>query len=231
MIASEPTLIGFFTSLFFLTGLFIYSFFYIFKKERELQKRDREIDLKLAESIKQTHLKSEVILAQAVEDAKKILTETHIFKETVEKDLRMSLQEEIIEYRKILQASLQKTSVTYEKIFADAAHYYSEMTKEVGSKLKQAEEKNIESFRDLTEDQSLTAKFYIQRKVNEELEKAKKEIDEYKKDQESLIQSSIKNFMLKISEEVLDGSLTPEQQEKLIFKALEKAKNSRIFEL
>jgi F0F1-type ATP synthase membrane subunit b/b' len=116
-------------------------------------------------------------------------------------------------------------------VLLQTGNLYAQSIREATSKLKENQDKNAQTFKSMIEDQSLTAKFYIQRKIDEELEKAKKEIDEYKEGERKKIDKAIRNVIISLSEDVFEGSLSVDQQEKLIFRALEEAQKKHILEI
>ncbi len=229
VIFSDPAILGFITSVCFLTALFIYALYYILKRQSELQKKEREFEKKANRIIEKAEEHAEEIVKDAAKSAEAILTQSKTFKEGLEKDLKGTLNSEMNVYKDLLNEKLSSVLTNYQKVLTQTGSIYANSIKEANFELKQAQQKNAENFKTVLEDQTLTAKFYIQRKVNEELDKAKKEIDEYKEEEKKRIQSTVQNIIMSLSENVFDGTLTIEQQEKLIFKALEEAKNKNIF--
>lgn len=229
IIFSDPAILGFITSVCFLTALFIYALYYILKRQSELQKKEREFEKKANRIIEKAEEHAEEIVKDAAKSAEAILTQSKTFKEGLEKDLKGTLNSEMNVYKDLLNEKLSSVLTNYQKVLTQTGSIYANSIKEANQELKLAQQKNAENFKSVIEDQSLTAKFYIQRKVNEELDKAKKEIDEYKEEEKKRIQSTVQNIILSLSENVFDGTLTIEQQEKLIFKALAEAKNKDIF--
>lgn len=227
-IISDPTILGFLTSVFFLTGLFIYALYYILKRQSELQKREREFEKKAARIVEKAQEQAQEILTDAAKNAEGILTQSKSFNENIETELKNTLDTEMNNYKNLLNDKLTSILSNYQNVLTQTGNIYAQSIKEANVELKQAQQKNADSFKTMLEDQTLTAKFYIQRKVNEELDKAKKEIEEYKEEEKKKIQSSVQNIIITLSENVFDGTLTIEQQEKLIFKALDEAKKKNI---
>lgn len=231
IILNDPALIGFLTSVLILTALFIYGFFYILKKQWELQKKERILEQKAADIINDAQKNAVDIVAQGAKNAESLLTQTETFKHNIEEDLKKILSSEVNDYRSLLNEKLSSILSNYQNVLLQTGNLYAQSIREATSKLKENQEKNAQTFKSMIEDQSLTAKFYIQRKIDEELEKAKKEIDEYKEGERKKIDKAIRNVIISLSEDVFEGSLSVDQQEKLIFKALEEAQKKHILEI
>lgn len=227
-IFNDPLILGFITSVIFLACLFIYAFYYILKKQIEIQRKERRIEKEAAMTIEKAQQHAEQIIAEAAKSAQDLLKETKSFKDGIEKDLKTSLDTEVNDYKSTLNEKLSTVLTNYQKVLSQTGNFYADSIKEAGTLLKDMQQKNAESFKNVVEDETLSAKFYIQRKVNEEIEKANKEIEEYKKDQQKRIQESLRKLIINLSEEVFEGSLTMEQQEKLILRALEEAKKNNV---
>ncbi len=227
-ILSDPSLVGFLTSLFFLTGLFLYGFFYILKRQSELQKRERELENKATDMINSAQKNAVEIIARGAKNAESLLTQTKSFKEGIETELKNILNSEVNDYRTVLNEKLSEILSNYQSILSQTGNLYAESIREATLKLKENQQKNADAFKSMLSDESLTAKFYIQRKIDEELEKAKIEIDEYKEEERKKIEKSVRNIIINLSEDVFEGSITLDQQEKLIFKALEEAQKKNV---
>lgn len=227
-ILSDPSLIGFLTSVFFLTGLFIYGFYYILKKQWEIQKKERLLEKQASEIINAAQRDAEQILAQGAKNAESLLTQTKSFKEGIETDLKNILSQEINDYRGLLNDRLAAILSNYQNVLAQTGNLYAQSIREASLQLKENQQKNANIFKGMLEDETLTAKFYIQRKINEQLEKATKEIDAYKEEERKKIEKSVRNIIISLSEDVFEGSITIDQQEKLIFKALEEADKKNV---
>lgn len=230
MSLDNPSIIGFLTSLFFLLGLFLYAFFYIIRKQWNLNRREQELDKRVVHEIKDAHLRAEALLNEAAVNAKKIISETTVFKERTEKDISTAIELETGQYRKLLDSKLQKVISAYEQIFLKSGEIYALSIRNFHTKMLQAQDEKTKKFSDTLDDESLNAKFYLQRRVNEEVEQVKHEIDAYKKQEQQRVADSLKQLMKKLALEAFEGELTSEQQEKILFKALEKAKDQQFFD-
>lgn len=215
-ILTDPSMIGFLSSVLFLTGLFIYGFFYILKKQWEIQKKERLLEKQATEMINLAQKDAEQIIAQAAKNAESLLTQTKSFKEGIETDLSQKLNAILSNYQGVLKQT---------------GNLYADSIREASVQLKDNQQKNASTFKGMLEDETLTAKFYIQRKIDEELEKAKKEINEYKEGERKKIEKSVREIIINLSEDVFEGSITTDQQEKLIFKALEEAEKKNILSI
>lgn len=227
-ILSDPSLIGFLTSVFFLTGLFIYGFYYILNKQWDIQKRERMLEKQSTEMINTAQKDAEQILSHAAKNAESLLTQTQSFKQGIETDLKNILSSEINDYRSLLNQKLAAILSNYQSILSQTGSLYAQSIREASLQLKENQQKNADTFKTMLEDETLTAKFYIQRKINEQLEKATKEIEDYKEEERKKIEKSVRSIIINLSEDVFEGSITIDQQEKLIFKALEEAEKKNV---
>lgn len=231
ILLNDPALVGFLASVIILTTLFIYGFFYILRKQTELQKKESMLEKKAATIIDDAQKNAVDIVAQGAKNAESLLNQTQTFKQNIEEDLKKILSSEVNDYRSLLNDKLTAILSNYQNVLLQTGNLYAQSIREASTKLKENQEKNAQSFKTMLDDESLTAKFYIQRKIDEELEKAKKEIEEYKDGERKKIDKAIRNVIISLSENVFEGSLNVDQQEKLIFKALEEAQKNHILEI
>ena len=230
-VSQDQAILGFLISVLFLTGLFMYAFFYLIKREKEIRTREQELQKHSADTIERSHRKARDILAQAVDDAKNILSDTKLFKQTLEADVQTTIDKEMTTYRSMLDEKLKKTVSVYDEILSEVAIFYKNSIKDAAERLKSSQEKQEKDYKSMIEDESLSAKFYIQRRINEELDKANREIQDYKQSELGQVRKQFETLIDEISESIFEGSLTPQQHENLIFKALEEAKKNKIFTL
>jgi len=228
-IGPDQALFGFLGSVAFLTLLFMYAFYYLIKREREIRNREQQLDKKATTAIEKSHRKARDILTEAVDNAKSILADTKTFQKALEGDVQNTIDKEKKSYNAMLQQQLKNTVGVYNQILSEVAVFYKDSIKDATSKLKDSQKQQEQDYKNMVEDESLTAKFYIQRRVNEELEKANKEIKDYKESELSHVRKQFEIIIDEISERIFEGSLTPQQHEDLIFRALEEAKKKRIF--
>lgn len=164
-------------NLLLLAGLAAY-FFYLRKKERELQRKEAGIVRE-----------AEKILGRAQDKAEEIVTGAQDFKD----DLRKNLES-------VFERAVEKSVNSLEKDAGSLKNLYEHTFERV-----------------------------LERGVREELNRAAKEIADYKNEQKAKINERITQVVAQISREVLGKALSLEQHEQLIVEALDEAKKAGLF--
>ena len=71
----------------------------------------------------------------------------------------------------------------------------------------------------------------MNKKINEEYEKVKADLEQYRKEKLDLIDASINQIILKVVQDVLGEAIPLSKHEELVIEALEKAKREDLFKI
>lgn len=180
----------------------------------------KEIAEKKADTVnlEETQKKVMTMIEQARIKAGEIVTQAEIFT-TNEKN---NLQGEI---SKSIQIYIDKYQQTLKFAETEAVRMISGIPDQLKSEIFS----RIEKFTSVVETELINAQKSIQIAVKESYQKAEKEVDNYKIERLKQVDESIMKMVEDISRRVLAKEITSEEHEKLVLKALEKAKEENIF--
>lgn len=204
-------IISILASLLLLLFVLIYSY-YLNKKVQGFSQEESKIYEKSDQVMEQALQKAQRVLKDAIEKAKKMLSQTDYFQREIERESRGAFLQTSRRYIELFDDDLKNLASTYKDLFM------------------KLEEHAVEQINQAVEDQNLSSKLYLQKRIDEEYERARKEIDDFKQAQLEKAAASVENLINKAAKEVLQRSLSREDQNELIIKALEKAKAEGIFE-
>lgn len=217
MVITNLTIVSFLSSIFLLAIVSIYSYF-LFKKESKFEEIEIKAYKDSKEILEKAHEKSEAILNKVVDKSKDILLQTQIFKEYIEKDLKKTLYGAVEEYGKVIKSNSKEVT--------DA---YVEETKKLLEGMGNLGNKSLDDFNKNLKQVLLNSQLEYKKRVDEEFAKAQKDIEIYKKAEFEKVAKSIDEMVLKIAQSVMGKVTLVDNHEKIIFEALEKAKEEGVF--
>lgn len=151
------------------------------------------------------------ILQESIDKAKKMLTQTDYFQRELERESRNAFLQTSHHYSEIFEKELASLTQSYKDV------------------LLKVEELSLEEVKKSMKDQKMTVQFYLQKRVDEEFEKARKEIEKYKAYERGKIVGKIDEIIKITAKDVIHSSLNTTRQKELIMESLEKAKADGIF--
>lgn len=155
--------------------------------------------------------KAKRILQDSIDKAKKMLAQTDYFQRELERESRNAFIQTSHRYSDIFEKELKSLTQSYKDL------------------LVKVEELSLQEVKKTMEDQKVSAQYYLQKRVDEEFEKARREIEEYKSYERSKIEGQIEGMIKTAAKDVIHSSLTSAQQKELIMQSLEKAKADGVF--
>lgn len=155
--------------------------------------------------------KAKHILQDSIDKAKKMLAQTDYFQRELERESRNSFIQTSHRYSDIFEKELKSLTQSYKDL------------------LVKVEELSLQEVKKTMEDQKVSAQYYLQKRIDEEFEKARKEIEEYKAYERGKIEGKIDEIIKNTAKNVIHSSLSPAQQKDLIMESLEKAKADGMF--
>lgn len=196
------------------------------KRKSEAHQKAYEESLEVLE---QTRKDSTEIVENAVKKAEQTLSQTEFFQKEKIEEFNKSLHSLTLQAAQEFQQVAGEQTHDFETIFADVK---KEMMKQAIDAVKQIEQMVQESaveFRDTLRTQTTHSQDVIQKTLRQEYEKVAREIEEYKKEEITKVDSLVNEVVDHVASEVLAKSLSATDHEKLILEAFEKAKNDGIF--
>lgn len=219
---------GFIGSL-FLIGFTLLYLMYLYYREREFDKEQKDVYQKSSKILEHAHERAKSIIENSTERAKDILIDAQITKEAISQDTQQ-LIDSINEHNKEKFIEMSSDMTTqYLALFDSIKNDFSKKADEILSAFSQKEEEEISDFQKSLKQQTITSQEFIAKKINDEFDKALSEIAKYKASQIEKVRSQINVIIQKTVEDVIGQTLDVEKHEKLILDALDKAKSEGFF--
>lgn len=181
-------------------------------------KEGREKDVDPATLLAQARVKSEEILNDAHKRSMGILSNTESFLKRNEGAMDKELSKATTKYDELYQKTL-------ETIRENASHQLQNLPNDLKLTMVTA----IDSFRQSLSTEIAKAQEETKNTIKEAYNKAQVEINKYKEDRMKQIDDSILSVIKEVTEKVLGKSISYDEHEKLVQKALEESKKKNIF--
>lgn len=193
----------------------IFVFYYFFRlnaKERELDHRLKRIDNEYHKVVDNALTKERKILDDAAAEADKIISDTNfITKSSTD----------------TLNKALEKMVHTFENESNDAG---KTIMASYQSSLKEVTDASLKNFDTISKELESDLQKQIKAFNEAQLANMEKTIEEYKKNQLQQTQEQVTKIVARVSEEVLNKSISMEDHQKLVIASFEKAKKEGLFE-
>jgi F0F1-type ATP synthase membrane subunit b/b' len=198
-------------SLFFaVCGLFYLLYLHI-QEEKEREKRKQRVDQDVSKVIKDAQGRAEAMIAQANQEAQKIIGDAQYVKSNASH---------------LFDETLLKVENTMIDRFTHNADEFDKQYTEAFTRLKQEYAKKADqtfsSVEQLTREE-------FDKKMNEEFENVKQQLEAYKQNQLKRVNEQINKIIVQVVREVLGRSITTTDHEQLILESLEQAKKEGVF--
>lgn len=199
--------------------VFVYA---LYQRNRYLNQRQKTVYAHLQNLLESANDQAEEIVSQAVKKAGKTLSDSVFLRQDLSSQLHHS-------FRQALQQrldQLKSESAEFETEYTQALEH---VTKDSLQSIASTTKDELAQFRQTLTKEIIDTHNELRQKVDTEYAAAKQEIEEYKKTELQNAHQQINQIIAKASKEVLGKSLTLEDQEQLIFDALERAKKDGVF--
>jgi F0F1-type ATP synthase membrane subunit b/b' len=196
----------------FLLVLLIFYFFYLRVKEKALNSKQNKIDSDYHKIIEDALSRERKILDDTTEEANQIISGAQYVSDVT----KTALNEALAKMVSSLEQGTHQTSQEF-------VNYYL-------SNLKQMTHQSLVNFQGITHKLEIDLEKQIQDYHNTILPNLNKEVETYKLARLKQVDQSIQRIVQKVSQEVLNKSISIEDHEKLILETLEKAKAEGVFE-
>lgn len=167
--------------------------------------------------LEETQKKAKTMIEEARVKAGEIVTQAEIFTSN---------------QKNVLLEEINKATHTYADKYQSALKFAEDeavrMISQIPDQVKSEVMVRIEKFTSGVETELLNAQKYIQASVKESYQKAEIEVENYKLERLKQVDDSIMKMVEEVSRRVLAKEITADEHEKLVLKALEKAKEENI---
>lgn len=163
------------------------------------------------EEVEELIEKAKEILKDSIDKSKAIVLNTDSFQQQIEKEYQEATKHASHQYKALFEKQI-------EAFIHDSRTSFETMSKD-----------NLHQFKSVLDEEKSSIFDYFRARIDGEINKIKKELEEYKSSERKKIDEKIALLTLKITKDVLYNSISPEDHKKLIFKALERAKSEGLF--
>ncbi len=172
----------------------------------------------LLESIQVEH-------AKMLEEARGALQEVEYLKKEFHTDLQNEVKQVLNEAHKSVTAETLKFDEEYTKLLKETRQEYLVKAEETLKILEKIPEQEITEFREILKTETVSAQKLLGNRINDLFAAAEKEVDLYKQQRMQEVEEKVQTLTSSVLEEVLGKKLSKSDQESLVIKSLEKAKN------
>jgi hypothetical protein len=173
--------------------------------------------------------KSETIVQNAVDKAEDIIYQSQSFRSKIEKEMKYAFEDGMKKHAERFSDLIEVTVDEYKNRYSKVADNMEQIAQNTYNEMKQYAKKESDSFTGLSAEKVTALEDHIRSLMEAEMATARIEIQAFKKQELDQFSSMIKSSVLTITKDVLRLSIPKEEQEKLVFQALEKAKTSGLF--
>ncbi len=201
---------------------------------RQLKQIDRTYNGKTVaeiyeESLNDADSNARTIMEEAAVKAKLILNDTKSFKETIENYAEKNLKDKYNEFEKELTTNSEEIIKLYDGFFGDIKTEIQKKEKNLLTKIDKDAAKTIDGIDAKVNTQVTQLIQNLQKNLDKELVDSKTAISEYRESQKKEIDARILAEVQRLSKKIFSSTLTNEQHEEVIMKALEQAKKEGLF--
>lgn len=184
----------------------------LYAREKDLEKREKKTDTEYHQVVDDALSKERKILEDATTEASQIITET----EFVSQASKDSIDAALAQMKKDIQ---NETTA--------AAHNFRSSYQQ---ELKKLTDQSLNDFHSISKELQEGLHKQVTEFHNNMLPSLEKELDEYKQARIKQTEQSIKGIVQKVSQQVLNKSISTDDHQKLLLESLDKAKREGIFD-
>jgi hypothetical protein len=195
--------------------IFLFLGFYVFNlraRERSLEKKEHKVDSAYHHVVDDALSKERQIIDDATHEADQIVTGAQYINHKAKEDINAALQTMLDDIKKESGSTSTEVEAKYQE------------------GLKQLTAQSLEEFHRITKELEDDFKKHFKEFHETMIPNAEKEIEEYKKARYKESEQTITQVIQKVSQDVLNKSLSMNDHQKLIIESLEKAKREGAFD-
>lgn len=218
-----------------------YYFLKLWVREKELEKKEHKADTAYHQIVDDALSKERKIVDDATHEAQQILAGAHYINQATKEAVHQALakmaediQKDAVsaasEFMKSYQASLRDLS---SQSLTDFREYAKEQDMELKRQIKAFHttlNESLANFQDVAKGMEGDLQQQIQAFHQTLLPTMQKELEDYKQARMAQTERTVAKIVQKVSQEVLNKSLSNDDQQKLLLESLDKAKKEGMFE-
>lgn len=225
----DTATINIFILIFLIIASTVAYLYYIYQQEKKLEVREKTVLSDYRKIIGQAHERALNILKKASAQSKDFAKDTKITNELIEETSNDLMQKFARESVTSLNTITRDFITEYKSSLSEAKSQYHQQVAQTLDEMSKSATQELSIYREKLATQSASQEHQLTQSIQTEFAKAKEEIEAYKKHKMDIVDTSIKELLLKVSEKVLGQTIPLSQHEKLIQHALEQAKQEGLF--
>jgi len=202
---------------------------YLKHQESVLKKEESRFYREADKILGRAQAKAEALMEETVAKSQEILAETKSFKKEIEENLSAIFEKAAQTHAQKLAEEVASLNQSFRDLFEEMKVKYLNQTKTILNHLEVSGQKGVGELSEVVKEETLDFRSALEKKMNEEVAKAEKEIEAYRLEQLKNIDNSLVKILSRVSQEVLGKAISLADHEELIIEALERAKREGIF--
>ncbi len=202
--------------------------FYVTKKDREFEQKRNEAYYNSARILNSARDKAKQIIEESEAKAQQVLLQAENIQQNIEGEFNQTLQQVVNQNSNEINKDSKQLLDDYKNSLTSLKSQYLKEIEALIAKMEGSMQNEFQEFRTVLEKDTKLAENTLGQNITAELDKTRLELETYKKTQIGKIDEMIKTMVVKISQEVLAKTITPQEHEKLIIEALNQAKNEGV---
>lgn len=184
----------------------------LYAREKEVEKKEKKIDSEYHQVVDDALSKERKILDDATSEANQIISETEFVSQASKDSIDAALDQ--------MKKDIQNETATAAQTFR--ASYQHE--------LKKLTDQSLNDFQNISKEMQESLHKQVSEFHNTMLPALEKELEEYKQARIKQTETMIKGIILKVSQQVLNKTISVDDHQKLLVDSLEKAKREGMFD-
>ncbi len=202
----------------------------IYKKEDAFEKK-REAEFSNYDKVlSEAHVKAEDILEKAAQEATSMSSEGKDFTQIINKQAEQAFKEVIDKNIAFLNSSSHEFLVSYQNSLQGLKSKYEHEIEGTIQKIQHDTLNDFIQLQTMIREKTIGSHDGFTKQLDDEFAKTQIEIHEYKKQKLKEITQRMDKIVMKVAEEVLGQTISLQQQQVLITKALENAQKEGMFD-
>lgn len=201
----------------------------LYKEKKEVEETENNIYKIYKKIIKNAHATARQILQSTTAKASQILSETNYVNEQLVKDFDLNLHSVAQTDIDTFKQNSGQFSAEYQQLLQQMKDEYIKEMRQMVGLLTQSISSELKDYKDIVRAETIESQTIIEKRIEDEFEKAQKEIQEYKKQELDKVNQSVQELINSITEKVLGKTIPLADHEQLIMEALEEAHAEGVF--
>ncbi len=188
------------------------------------------MDPEMAEKVLElAHQRAEKIIEKALKKSEEIVVEIDHLNDEIRKEMKQVFKQSTDSYIHTVNQESKEFTAAIAEVVPLVKEKYMKGADETIQIFQANLAAELGPLREIVDRQVTETIDQLKKKIEEEWEKARQEINEYKVQQKKQLEENLKTSIEALAKTAFGDALTPSQHQQLVMKALEKAKEEGVF--